>query len=105
MEINQNQESISLDDSNYAFLNQALPFERLIEKKPNKYELFRTKWKEFDVIGKIKLENKNRYLTRQYSISNCKGFDTETYKGKCRLLCSDNDVLYLPNISQHKLKW
>ena len=81
----------------YNYPNLAFPFERLGKD----YELFPEKWKEYEVNGNIKLFNKNRYLTHQYKISDIVGYDTETYRGNCRLLCSNNDKLYIPDIPKN----
>jgi len=49
------------------------------------------------------VKNKKRYRKTSFNFTNVIGFDTETYKGKCKMICKSmgqNDTLYNGNFKQ-----
>ena len=70
------------------------PFEQLERKG---YVFARpSKWKSFRLDDGTFVRNNIRYLKCSRFIDDVYGYDTETYKGKCRLICcSDGSNNYL----------
>ncbi len=65
--------------------NPILPFDQLWRKG---YRFHKPQKRDFVRLNDGTIVNNNlRFLKKSYKINDIYGFDTETYKGKCRLLC------------------
>jgi len=70
-----------------SYQSYAKIFYKEMSKKTNTAYVFPIKKKEYILRNDLIIKNKRQYIKSTYKCLNILAYDTETYKGKCKLLC------------------